>query len=171
MNLKTLQSICFSVRLGLLAALASAAPFVSPSGYSLTLPPGWKAAPGHSFNDVIFKYAKSAATDGTPTFGVKTSPLPASTTLEAVKPALIADYNKRFSHVVILSQSYSSLGGIRDLDLVSTNVMRSLPLRLHQICVLRNGYVYIFSAAYLDRTHAKYDPMVAQILASVHWKA
>lgn len=166
-----LQIIGLSLSIFLAAVLASAAPFTSPRGYSLSVPLGWKAAHGHSYNDVIFKYTKSAATDGTPTFGVKASPLPAATTLEAVKPAVIADYNKRFSHVVILSQTYSSLGGVRDLDLVSTNVMGGRALRLHQICVLRNGYVYIFSAAYLDKTHAKYDPMITQMLASVRWKS
>ena len=170
MKLKTLQSICLSLGLCFASTLASAAQFVSPRGYSFSVPPGWKAVSGHSSNDVIFRYTKSAATDGTPTFGVKSIPMPAPTTLEAVKPAVIADYNKRFSHVVILSQTYSSLGGVRDLDLVSTNVMGGLPLRLHQVCVLRNGYVYIFSAAYLNKTRTKYDPIVAQMLASVHWK-
>ncbi len=170
MTLKMLRNLCLILGLGLTVAAVSAAPFVSPHGYSVTPPPGWQINPSHVGDDVVIDYKKNVATDGTPNLRVDITPMGGAATLEALKPAVISGYTKRFPGLVVKSQTFSSLGGVRDLNLVFTEPKNGILMYLHQIYVLKNGSAYIFTAVYPERSRAKYDAPVAQMLASVRWK-
>ena len=168
---KLLQTLCVLLFFCLSAAGVSAAPFVSRHGYSVTPPPGWIVHPGRTGgDDVVIDYTKNLAADGAPNFRVNLSPVASSVTLEALKPFVLARYARKFPGLVIKSQTFSALGGVRDLDLVLLQPRHGILLRFRQVYVLKNGFAYIFSAAYLEKAHARYDPVLAQMLASVRWK-
>ncbi len=171
MNTKFLP-LCVSLCTCLMAASASAAPFISSHGYSLTPASGWRVNPSHSpDDDVVIEHRQDAAAAGKPNFQVDVTALGGHVTLETLKPVVISDYQKKFPGLVTKSQTFSFLGGVRDLDLVFTQTRSGIPLRLHQVYVLKNGLAYIFTAAYPEKTHTKYDGAVAQMLASVRWKS
>ncbi len=155
----TKLSLCFSLFLCLPAALASAAPFVSPYGCRLTLPPGWRVAAGSSPETIVFECLPQSAGEGPARFRTDFAAVPRGTTLEAKKRVIIEDHHKASVQFVVISQSYSRLGGVRDFDLVGTLINDG-----------SDGSEYLFSAGCLQKDHAKYDPVFAQMLASVRWK-
>ncbi len=171
-----LRNVCFSFCLCLVAALASAAPFSSPHGYSLTLPPGWHVEAGGASGDSDdrFSLAPSAAHapgTGTPNMDVSAQPMQGGVALEDFKKLLGPLYKKKFPGIVIVSQTYSTVGGVRGLDTVFIKPQSGLKVRVRQIYALKSGSLYIFTAAYPEKVHAKYDPIISQMLSSVHWKA
>jgi|GEM_PF-3441993 len=171
---KALQSLCFSLCLCLTAALASAAPFVSSHGYILTPPPGWHTdQSGSSGNDIVIftdKGRDSPQGVVTPNLGVRIGPQGKVTTLGIAKQGLIPLYKKGYPNVVLVSQTYSLLGGQKDLDTTFLIGEGMALTRMRQVLVIKNHLVYFFTSATPNKVHAKYDPAFAQILASVRWK-
>ncbi len=160
-----------------MAAAASAALYTSPRGYSLTPPLGWHLmthllpAPDPGDNLVAFFEQKPASSsDGVgPVFRIKVTPQD-GVTLEALKTEESAEKKTAFPGMTLLSQTYSSVGGVRDMDTVLVGPSAIGPIRIHQIYVMKNQSLYIFTAAFSDKLRAKYDPLFARMLASVHWK-
>ncbi len=173
MNTKTLRTACLSFCACLLAALASAAPFVSPHGYTLTPPAGWQV--DHTSmpdNDVtIFAGTGSPGDILRAIFGIKIVPSSSSLTLESFKPLMARELHESFPRATIVSQTYSSVGGVRALDTTFTHSKNGGLVRDRQLVVLKNRSVYFFSAVCTDKLHTKYDPLFAQMVSSVRWKS
>ena len=174
MAFRPLQSLCLVFCLCFVGASVSAAPFVSPRGYSITPPTAWHLdSSGSSGNDVvIFADKNSDSPPGTPApnFGVRIGPQGKVKTLDIAKRGMIPAYRKGYPNVVLVSQTYSSVGGKPDLD---TTFLIGSPgglTRIRQVLVLKEKLVYFFTSACPDKVHAKYDPIFAQMLASVRWK-
>ena len=178
MPAKTFPAFClllaFAACLGS-AARVAAAPFVSRHGYTLTVPPNWNVVrgPAGGDNDVIMSV--KPGTDrtlgaGTPNLNVKYVPLPAKVTLEQFQQSLGPVYKQQFPGMTMLSQKYSTFSGVRGLDMVFLKPQAGQQVRVRQVYALKNSAVYIFTAAYPNAVHAKYDPIVAQMLGSLRWK-
>ncbi len=163
-----LQITGLSLSILLTAALASAAPYVSPRGYSLNIPPGWRVAPNPLPGRIRIEYKQSGSVAAA--FGVDVGPQTGDLTLEAAVPGAIAEYKRRFSKVTIKSQTFSSLGGEKDFDIVAIAVLQGHSVCLRQVGVLKNNSLYVFTAGCREKDQAKFDPTFAQILASVRWK-
>jgi len=168
---KTLQAVCFSFCLWLTAALASAAPFVSPHGYSFSPPSGWKVDRSHSDGEDVSLFALqgSAALVLAPAFSVKFTPASSDITLDDLKQPLADGYRKSFSQIKILSETYTTVGGLRALSIVFTHPKDGSLIHDRQSIVLKNHFFYFFTAVCPDKVHAKYDPIFAKMLSSVHW--
>ena len=164
----------FLVCLCLTAALASAAPFVSPrGGYSLSPPAGWRIDNSHTPGNDVTLFAPHGSAAGlsfVPVFGVKIIPGSGNLTPEDLKQPLADGYRKNFAPATILSETYSTVGGIRAIDVVFTHPRSGSMLRDHQIIVIKGKSIYFFTAVCPDKVHAKYDPAFAQLLASVRWR-
>ena len=177
--MKTLRSLCLAFCclafcLGLTAAGASAAPFSSPRGYSLLVPPGWRVDRSRALgNDVAVRAGKkmdTALLGFLPTLAVKI--LPASGfTLNALKQPIIGAYRHAFPGFSLVSQTYSTVGGVRALDMTFTHSQNGILIRDRQVVALKNHTLYFFTTVCPDGFHAEYDPVFARTLASVHWKA
>ena len=171
----SLRHFCLAFCLCIAAAAASAAPFTSPRGYMVSPPPDWHVdSTGSSGNDVvIYTHKNDGDPVGTPApnFGVRIGPQGEVTTLEFAKRGLIPFYRKGYPNLVLVSQTYSRLDKERDLDTTFLVGNSKTPTRIHQVLVLRNHQVYFFTSACAEQIHLKYDPIFAQMLASVHWKS
>lgn len=181
MNRKAFRTACsFFTLAGCFAApTAHAAPYISLHGYSITPPPGWHLSTTRSTTrsrisyDVVFECTKNIAVDGAPNLSVDVKPISSGggVTLERLAPAIALADTKHFPGSVIKSETYSLLGGVRDLDIVVVIRQRGTLLRFRQVFVLKSGSSYVFTAICPEKAHAKYDPAVAQMLNSVRWKS
>ena len=170
---KSLQSLCCSLALCLTAALASAAPFVSPHGYLLTPPPGWRIDNSSTSGNDLSLLAPRGSAAGlplVPAFAVKITPGSGNLTVEDLNQPLADGYRKTFAPATILSEIYSTVGGLRAINIVLTHPRNGSLVRDYQSVVIKGKSIYFFTAVCPDRVHAKYDGVFAQILASVCWK-
>lgn len=173
MNTKPLRSICFSLLLCLMSAFASAAVFTSPGGYSLTLPTGWRAAPDRiKGEDAAFFLPQPGTAPGTmmPNVNIRILPGARKMTIATMKSFLNVNMKKLYPGTRIVSKTESSLGGVRDVDIVLRDSQHGEPIYIHQICVLKNNSLYIISTGYPEGQYAQDEPAIARMLASFHWK-
>ncbi len=173
MNTNTLQGVCLTLCLCLTAALASAAPYTSPHGYAITLPPGWHAVQHDPSDDAAFILSTpSASGAGVPSFMVRVAPIVPGMTMAALKSRLVPGSKTYPPHTVIISQKSSSLGGAPDIDLLLLNTIPGkAPRRYREIYVLRNKTIYGINIGYPERMHTLYEASISRILASFHWKS
>ena len=143
MALKLLRRLCLVFCLCFAGASVSATPFVSPRGYGITPPAGWHVdSSGSSGNDVvIFADKNSDSSPGTPApnLNVRMGPQDKLKTLDIAKRGMIPAYRKGYPNLVLVSQTYSSVGGKPDLD---TTVLVGSPgglTRIHQVLVLKEN--------------------------------
>ena len=167
-------TLLLSLSTALTAALASAAPFVSPSGgYSLTLPAGWRSYSDYrADNDATFAPSRPSAASGgmTPIVIITIAPSPPGMTMTALKSKLVPSFKRGSPHTTITSQTSSAIGGMPDLDTVFVTTKQGERVRSRIVYVLKNKFAYAITAVYPEKTHARYDLPIAQMLASVRWK-
>lgn len=166
---KMLRAICFAVCLCLTTVLASAAPFVSAHGYTVTPPPGWVVS-SEAEDDAYFVFPAGALDGLTPSVIIRVGVSPPGMTIASLTAELVAGFKKGPPNTVILSQKSSSLGGMPDLDTVFQATKQGRRFHCRMVYVLKNKLTYIIIAASPEKTHAKYDAAVVQMLASVRWK-
>lgn len=171
--MKTFRSLCLAFCLGLLTAGASAAPFASPRGYSLAVPPGWRVnrsrALGNDAAVLAGKRADTAALGFLPTLAVKILPA-GGFTLNTLKQPIITAYGHAFPGFSLVSAAYTTVGGVRALDMTFTHSEGGILIRDRQVAALKNNTLYFFTTVCPDSFHAEYDPVFARTLASVRWK-
>lgn len=176
-NTKSLL-FCVLLLLWLTVPAAHAAPFTSPHGYSLSVPAGWHIkSPSMSGDDADVVVNQQAAVGGqmtTPLFQVQFRPLDVPATaanLAAINHGALATVRQSFPDLKVLSQTSSTLGGVRDLDCVFTATANGLPLRFHEVLVMKNKGALTFTSICPRQVYPRYAAAYAQMLASVHWKS
>ena len=173
LNWKLAFCACFVLAICLTARIACAEPFSSSRGYHISSLPGWHIdSSGATGNDVIIYTEKSKdIPEGMPepNLNVRIGPQGGLTTLEIAKRGIIKFYQKAYPNLRLLSQAYSSLGNVRDLDTVFLVGSPHKSIRIHQVLVLKNHSVYFFTSACPEQVHGKYDPFFSQMLKSVRW--
>lgn len=165
--------LLFTLAACLLSGRASAAPFVSPGGYSLALPAGWRAAPNRiKGEDAAFYLPQPGSAPGTmmPNMNIRILPGACKMTLAAMKLYVNANKKTLYSGMHLVSQTDSFLGGVRDVDIVLIDPQHGEPIHVHQIFALKSNSLYIISLGYSEDQHAQYEPVILQMLASFRWK-
>ena len=177
MTLKAFQSLCLTLGLGLTAALASAAPFTSSHGYSLSVPAGWHvASPALPTDDADIALSQRVAVGNrrtTPMFQVQFRFVDARVTsanLKAINQGALFAVRQRFPDLKVLSQTFSTLDGVHDLDCVFTATANGLPLRFHEVLVVKNRGVFTFTSICPNQIYPRYAAAYAQMLSSIRWK-
>lgn len=154
----------------LLAIAATATPFSSPRGYTMTPPAGWQmeksgvlgtdvifhAPPWHGFsamlNAVVDKAPPGATLDN------------ALTHMNAVYPRIFKGYKR-------LEQGRVTLDGVKAFVTIA-NYKAGTPLRLlrmQQIAALKNGQIYIFTCTCLAADYPHFRATFSAALKSIHW--
>ena len=162
--------VCCYVCLCLMAAAASAAPFVSSHGYTVTPPPGW-AVNSVAEDDANFVFPAGVLEGLTPSVIIKAGVSPLGMTMASLTAKLVLGFKTGPPHTVLLSQTSSSLGGVPDLDTIFAATKQGRRFRCRMVYVLKNKFTYIIIAAYPEKTHARYDVSITHMLASFHWNA
>ena len=179
MNTIPFRAACsFLVLAGCLAATtAGAAPFSSPRGYTLSVPAGWHVrthpAPGEDANIVVNRQAAVGHRMTTPTFQIQfrsIDPRITSADLKTLNEGVLSTVRQSFPDLKVLSQTSSTLGGVRDLDCVFTATASGISMRFHEVLVIRRGSAFRFSSFCPSQVYPKYAPAYAQMLSSVRWK-
>ncbi len=166
-----LCSSCAFCVIGLGCCLAS--PVTSPKGYSLTPATGWFTdQSGRVPGDDLTTFTKPDK--GTEIkLGVRVTKAPNNINLEGAKQFVNKQYPKQFTHWTLVSQTFSSLGGVRDLDTTATCLFGSpaRQMRVRQVIVIKAGSLYFFTSGVPEDDHAQYDKAVSATLRSVRWTA
>lgn len=168
MRIKNIQTVCCSVSLCLMAAFASAAPFVSTHGYTVTPPPGW-AVSSEAGDDAYFVFPAGALNGLTPSVIIRVRVSPSGMTTASLTAKLVAGFKRAPPNTVILSQKSSSLGGLPDLDTSFQATKQGRRFHCRMVYVLKNKFTYIIIAAFPEKTHARYEASITHMLASFHW--
>lgn len=105
-----------------------------------------------------------------PNVNIRILPGARKMTLAGMKSYLLQHLGELYPGEKLVSQSDSVLGGVRDIDIVLLDTQHGPPNRLHQICALHNKSLYMISIGYPQSQYARDEPVIAQMLASFHWK-
>ena len=146
-----------------------AVPFTSTHGYTVTPPPGWTVS-SRADDDVQFIFLAGAVDGLPPSVTIRVGASPPGMTMASLTAMLVAGFKKGPPNTVILSQTSSSLGGIPDLDTSFVSTKQGRRFRARMVYVLKNKLTYIIIAACPEKTHARYEASITQMLASFHWK-
>jgi hypothetical protein len=152
---------------------ALAAPYVSPSGFTLT-PPNWTRLNSNGA-EAIFTAPPSHQFAANINF--VTTPVPPSSKANAkvLFSDLMAEiktaYSQKFYHYKNLSEGKTIVAGAPAMQLTATYQLEK-PVRtvqVHQIYVLKNAQFYIFTLTSLPVNFAQNDAAFATMLRTVHW--
>ncbi len=180
MNTHALHAACsvFALAGCLAASAASAVPFSSPRGYSLSVPAGWHVQPHLvAGDDANVAVNQKIAVGGRMTmpilqiqFRSSDSPM-TSASLEAINQGVLSSVRQHFPDLKVLSQTRLTLGGVPDLDCVFTATTNGIPMRFHEVLVVRHNAASTFTCICPAQIYPRYAAAYAQMLASVHWKS
>lgn len=161
----------------LAAGAASAAPFVSPHGYSMSVPAGWHikspSMPGDDADIAANQQAAVGRQRTTPIFQVQFRSMDSrvtSASLGAINQSALSVVRQSFPDFKVLSQTSSTLNGVRALDCVFTAMSNAVPLRFHEVLVVKNKGAYAFTSICPSQIYPKYTAAYTQMLSSVQWK-
>lgn len=162
-----------SLLLGIAAiAVAAAKPYVSLRGYQITPAPGWEINDsGEMGTDVVISASPS---DGfAPNLNVVVGPAPAGISLAHARALANQQMSKILAGYKLVSQSYTTVDGVRAINTVIEHSTGAggRRLHLHQVVAIRGGQIYTFSGTSLASNHAKYDSAFNQMLHSIRWHA
>lgn len=94
-----------------------------------------------------------------------------SADLQTLNQGVLSTVRQSFPDLKVLSQTSSTLGGVQDLDCVFIATASGLPLRFHEVLVIRHGSAFTFTSLCPNQVYPKYAPAYAQMLSSVRWKS
>jgi hypothetical protein len=177
MNAKLLP-FCFSLCFCLTAASVYAAPFVSPHGYSLSVPAGWHvkspSMPGDDAEIVVNQQVAVGHQMTTPMFQVQFRPINypvTSLSLKEINQGVLSSVRQSFPDLKVLSQTNSTLDGVRAIDCVFIAAANGVPLRFHEVLVVKNKKAFTFTVLCPSQVYPRYAAAYAQMLSSIHWKS
>jgi hypothetical protein len=177
MNAKLLP-FCFSLFFCLTAASVYAAPFVSPHGYSLSVPAGWHvkspSMPGDDADIVVNRQVAVGDKMTTPMLQVQFRPINDTVitpSLVDLNQAILAGVRLSFPNLKVLSQTNSTLDGVRAIDCVFIGTTNGVPLRFHEVLVVKNKKAFTFTVLCPSQVYPRYAAAYAQMLSSIHWKS
>ncbi len=176
-----MKKLFFSFCLVLTAAClapAIAAPFVSPHGYTMTVPADWHikspSMPGDDVDVVINQQVAVEHQMATPIFRILFRPVNypvTSASLEGINRGVLSAARQSFPDLKVMSQTFSALNGVRDIDCIFTATANGLPLRFHEVLVIKNKKAFTFISICPNQVYPRYAVAYAQMLGSVRWKA
>jgi hypothetical protein len=166
--MKTSQRIVLfcGLLLMLTALAASAAPFVSPKGYSFTPAPGWQVSRDYPKTDIAVLgpvYGKFR-----PNLNVTITQAEPGETLEEGQKAIAHIYPRIFTGFQMISSTIVK-GHPDTLNVTCRCRQIGQMLRMRQMVVLKANHVYTFTCIAPEAAHARYEAEFAQMLNSVKW--
>lgn len=169
---------CLTVCLCFASTAASATPFTSPHGYTMNVPTGW-----HIYDNIVSSDETRIVADQPVAVGRKTAPpfltmhssrVDSRVTSEGLiklNQTILSNFRERYPNLKVLSQSFSTLDGVRTLDCVFTVTATDSPLRVHDVLVFRRDVATTFMSVCPAQVYSQYAPAYAQMLSSVRWKS
>jgi hypothetical protein len=145
---------------------ASAAPFVSSKGYSLTPVPGWQVSEKNPNTDVVVLgpvYGKFR-----PNLNVTIVQAKPGETLKDGQKEVAAIYPRMFTDFKMIS-SVIVPGNPETLNVTCRCRQVGQVLRIRQMVVLKANRVYTFTCTAPDAAYVRYDAAFTQMLHSVKW--
>lgn len=144
---------------------ASAAPYKSANGYTITPPKGWTTNNATAGTEVVFM---------SPTrenLNVVSQQVPKGTTMEQARAQSIVLLRRMMTNYKVLGQGSATLGGQRALSLTSGYTLSQPPqkLRAYQEFTIRKGRLFVFTCTAREATYPKFAAAFRATLASVRW--
>lgn len=163
----------------LAAPPAHTVPYSSPHGYSLSIPAGWHvkspSLPGDDADIVTNQEVAVGYKMTKPFFQVQFRPVNnyrvTSASLEEINRGVLSVVRQGFPDLKVLSQTYSTLDGVRAINCTFTATANGLPLRFHEVLVLKNKKAFTFTGFCPNQIYPRYAAAYAQMLSSVRWKS
>jgi hypothetical protein len=152
---------------------AQAAPYVSPSGFTLT-PPDWTRLNSNGAEAIftappIHRFAANINFVSSP--APRSSYVSVKTLFAELMAQTKSSYSQKFPHYKNLSESKTSVAGAPAVQLIST-IQVGKPMRMvqiHQVYALNNGQFHIFTLTSLPVNFAQNDAAFAAMLRTVKW--
>ncbi len=160
-------SLCFAMTL-LAITMVSAAPFVSPNGYSLTPAAGWRLVrngfPGADVVVLGLAYGRFK-----PNLNVVVTFAKPGETLQHTQRQIRPDYPHMFNRFKLLSCETSTLHGLPVLNVLGVYQQGTHWQRIRQFCFERGHRSYWFTCTGPEPSPASYEEAFTQMLHTIRW--